>query len=148
MLSTLRWSAGFSILLLVLFGLTSPLTLQAADELGPPSHSQAGDALRATKELRLNAQETESVESAGYDTIAKIVDRAIRVLLIGGAIAFMLLILSSGYKLVFAADKQQQLGQIKTNLTTGVMGILVIAAAWWIVELLKQALGMDKLLLK
>lgn len=146
MLSTLRWSAGFSILLLVLFGLTSPLALQAADELGAPS--QAGDPLRATKELRLNAQETESVESAGYDTIAKIVDRAIRVLLVGGAIAFMLLILSSGYKLVFAADKQQQLGQIKTNLTTGVMGILVIAAAWWIVELLKQALGMDKLLLK
>lgn len=141
MLSTLRWSAGFSILLLVLFGLTSPLVLQAADELGPPS--QAGDALRATKELRLNAQGTESVESAGYDTIAKIVDRAIRVLLVGGAIAFMLLILSSGYKLVFAADKQQQLGQIKTNLTTGVMGILVIAAAWWIVNLLGQALGID-----
>ena len=141
MSSTLRWSTGFGILLLVLFGLTSPLVLQAADELGPPS--QAGDALRATKELRLNAQETKSVENAGYDTIAKIVDRAIRVLLVGGAIAFMLLILSSGYKLVFAADKQQQLGQIKTNLTTGVMGILVIAAAWWIVNLLGQALGID-----
>ncbi len=141
MLSTLRWSAGFSILLLVLFGLTSPLVLQAADELGPPS--QAGDALRATSELRLNAQEPKSVESAGYDTIAKIVDRAIRVLLVGGAVAFMLLILSSGYKLVFAADKQQQLGQIKTNLTTGVMGILVIAAAWWIVKLLEKSLGME-----
>lgn len=141
MLSTLRWSAGFGILLLVLFGLTSPLTLQAADELGAPSQEKGS--LRATKELRLNAQETESVEGAGYDTIAKIVDRAIRVLLVGGAIAFMLLILSSGYKLVFAADKQQQLGQIKTNLTTGVMGILVIAAAWWIVNLLGQALGID-----
>lgn len=141
MLSTLRWSAGFSILLLVLFGLTSPLTLQAADELDAPSQQKGS--LRATEELRLNAQGTESVERAGYDTIAKIVDRAIRVLLVGGAIAFMLLILSSGYKLVFAADKQQQLGQIKTNLTTGVMGILVIAAAWWIVNLLGQALGID-----
>ena len=141
MLSTLRWSTGFGILLLVLFGLTSPLTLQAADELGAPSQEKGS--LRATEELRLNAQGTESVEGAGYDTIAKIVDRAIRVLLVGGAIAFMLLILSSGYKLVFAADKQQQLGQIKTNLTTGVMGILVIAAAWWIVNLLGQALGID-----
>lgn len=141
MLSTLRWSAGFSILLLVLFGLTSPLTLQAADELGLPS--QAGDALRATKELRLNAQTPDSVENSGYESIAKIVDRAIRVLLVGGAVAFMLLILSSGYKLVFAADKQQQLGQIKTNLTTGVMGILVIAAAWWIVKLLEKSLGME-----
>lgn len=141
MLSTLRLSAGFSILLLVLFGLTSPLTLQAADELGPPS--QAGDALRATRELRLNAQTPDSVENSGYENIAKIVDRAIRVLLVGGAVAFMLLILSSGYKLVFAADKQQQLGQIKTNLTTGVMGILVIAAAWWIVKLLEKSLGME-----
>ena len=141
MLSTLRWSAGFGILLLVLFGLTSPLTLQAADELGAPSQEKGS--LRATEELHLNAQGTESVERAGYDTIAKIVDRAIRVLLVGGAIAFMLLILSSGYKLVFAADKQQQLGQIKTNLTTGVMGILIIAAAWWIVNLLGQALGID-----
>lgn len=141
MLSTLRWSAGFSILLLVLFGLTSPLVLQAADELGAPS-TEKGE-LEATKQLFLDTQGKKSVEQSGYDTIAKIVDRAIRVLLVGGAVAFMLLILSSGYKLVFAADKQQQLGQIKTNLTTGVMGILVIAAAWWIVNLLGQALGID-----
>lgn len=141
MLSTLRWSAGFSILLLVLFGLTSPLTLQAADELGAPS-TEKGE-LEATKQLFLDTQGKKSVEQSDYDTIAKIVDRAIRVLLVGGAVAFMLLILSSGYKLVFAADKQQQLGQIKTNLTTGVMGILVIAAAWWIVNLLGQALGID-----
>lgn len=141
MLSTLRWSAGFSILLLVLFGLTSPLTLQAADELGAPS-TKKGE-LEATKQLFLDTQGKESVEQSDYESIARIVDRAIRVLLVGGAVAFMLLILSSGYKLVFAADKQQQLGQIKTNLTTGVMGILVIAAAWWIVNLLGQALGID-----
>lgn len=141
MLSTLRYGTAFGVLLLVLFCLSLPLKLQAADELGAPS--QEGSKLTATQELLLDTQGKQSVERSGYSTIATIVDLAVKVLLVGGAVAFMLLVLSSGYKLVFAANKQQQLGQIKTNLTTGVMGILVIAAAWWIVNLLGQALGID-----
>lgn len=124
-------------LLLTLLTTTNQLIL-AEDSLGNPTGT--AKPLEAANELKLG-QSTQSVRGSKYDTIAKIVDVAIRFLLIGGMVAFMLLIIISGYKLIANADKERELSSLKTNLTNGVIGLIVLAAAWWIVEFFQKALG-------
>lgn len=114
--------------------------VQGGDQLGAPTGN--AEKLEATKQLFLG-QSGESVEGAGYNTIASIVEVAIRFLLIGGMVAFMVLVLVSGYKLIANADKERELSSLKTNLTNGVIGLIVLAATWWIVEFFKGALGIN-----
>lgn len=127
-------------LLLTLLVTTNQLILVQGEGLGPPAEKPVK--LKATEHLLLG-QTGRSVETAGYGTIASIIDVAIRFLFIGGMVAFMLLIIISGYKLIANTDKERELSSLKTNLTNGVIGLIVLAAAWWIVEFFQKSLGIN-----
>lgn len=78
-----------------------------------------------------------------YSSIAAIVNLVIKYLFLAGGVVFFALILISGYKLVFLGDKQKALSDVKKNLTTGVLGLLIMFAVFWIIRVIETITGLS-----
>lgn len=78
-----------------------------------------------------------------YSSIAAIVNLVIKYLFLAGGVVFFALILISGYKLVFLGDKQKALSDVKKNLTTGVLGLLIMFAVFWIIRIIELLTGLQ-----
>ncbi len=77
-----------------------------------------------------------------YSSIAAVVNLVIKYLFLAGGVVFFALILISGYKLVFLGDKQKALSDVKKNLTTGVLGLLIMFAVFWIIRIIETITGL------
>jgi hypothetical protein len=78
-----------------------------------------------------------------YSSVAAVVNLIIRYLFLAGGVVFFVLILISGYKLVFLGDKQKALSDVKKNLTTGVLGLLIMFAVFWIIKIIEALTGLS-----
>ena len=78
-----------------------------------------------------------------YSSIAAVVNLVIKYLFLAGGVVFFALILISGYKLVFLGDKQKALSDVKKNLTTGVLGLLIMFAVFWIIRIIETITGLS-----
>ncbi len=78
-----------------------------------------------------------------YSSVGAVVNLIIRYLFLAGGVVFFVLILISGYKLVFLGDKQKALSDVKKNLTTGVLGLLIMFAVFWIIKIIEALTGLS-----
>jgi hypothetical protein len=109
-----------------------------------PLKVRAQASLNATDALKLPGTGT-SVKTA-FPNFAAVAMVVVRAMIVGAGVLFLGLILISGYKLVFKADKDKELAELKKNLTTGVVGILIVAGAYWITVLVGVATGNNSML--
>lgn len=77
-----------------------------------------------------------------YLSASDLVNVVVRYLFIAGGVVFFALIIYSGYKLVFMSDKQKALSSVKQYLTTGVIGLVIMLAAYWIVQIIETITGL------
>ncbi len=70
-----------------------------------------------------------------YRNPATLVYLTTRLLFIFGGVVFFFLILFYGFKIAFANDKKKILADSKQYLTTGIIGLVLMFAAYWIVEI-------------
>ncbi|MDO5561460.1 MAG: hypothetical protein Q4G02_01665 [bacterium] len=89
----------------------------------------------------LNSNTGERV-SDRYLSTSDLVNVIVRYLFIAGGVVFFALIIYSGYKLVFMGDKQKALSSVKQYLTTGVIGLAIMLAAYWIVQIIETITGL------
>jgi hypothetical protein len=109
-----------------------------------PLKVQAQASLKATDVLKLPG--TGASVKTVFPDFAAVAMVIVRAMIVGAGMLFLGLILISGYKLVFKADKDKELAELKKNLTTGVVGILIVAGAYWITVLVGIATGNDNML--
>lgn len=88
-------------------------------------------------EYLLRAGDDSSQVQEQFSTVGDFVNIIIRNIFIVAGLLFFALILFSGFKLAIKNDKQQALQEVKQYLTTGVIGLLVMFAAYWIVQLIE-----------
>ncbi len=60
----------------------------------------------------------------------------VRFMIAIGGVVFFFLVLFSGFKIAFANDKKKVLADTKQYLTTGIIGLLIMFSAFWIVEII------------
>jgi hypothetical protein len=114
-------------------------------EVGVAFEVEAQASLNATEALKLPGT-GESVKST-FPNFATVVMVVVRALIVGTGILFMGVILISGYKLVFKADKDKELAEAKKNLTNALGGILLVALAYWITVIVGMATGNSDILM-
>jgi len=71
-----------------------------------------------------------------YNNFGIMINLFARIFSIGAGVMFFFLILSAGYKLIFAHNKSEALGRVRKQLTIGIIGLLVTISAYWITQLL------------
>ena len=74
-------------------------------------------------------------------TFGSMVSYLARLLTIAAGTMFFFLILVSGFRVVFSANKQEAFQSVRKNLTTGVIGLVAVFAAYWIAAILYQITG-------
>jgi hypothetical protein len=132
---------GLSLLLsLGLLGMKSSLV--GAIDMTPPATPNPG--LIGTNEVCLSVSAAGSCQKTLEDVFpdfGTIITTIARVLIVAAAVVFMGIVFSSGYKLVFKADKEKELQSIRQNLMNGLIGLVFVALAWWIVIVLTTLMG-------
>ncbi len=136
-----NWTKALASLIIMVVGLSGSLLIKqtAALELGEPT-ATSGE-FEYFDEYLLKAGDKSSKVSGKYGTVADLVNIIIKYLFIAGGITFLALILFSGYKIAFMGDKQKALSDVKQYLTTGIIGLLVMFAAYWIVQIIELLTG-------
>ncbi len=81
--------------------------------------------------------------AARYESIFSIVNLVVKYLYIAAGLVFFALILTSGYRLVFMGDKQKAWSSVKSNLTTGVIGLIIMFAVYWIIAIIEKLTGLN-----
>jgi hypothetical protein len=133
------FSASLSCLVLIgwllVVNLTLPQPSAFAVSMAPPTDRDA--TMVATKKLCLTPNpltgECTSTVVDVFPTFGSIITVVVRFLMVASAVMFLGMVLTSGYKLAFKADKEKELQSLRQNLTTGLIGLVVVAAAWWLV---------------
>jgi hypothetical protein len=73
-----------------------------------------------------------------YNSVAGMINLVVKFITVAAGTGFFILSLVSGYKMVFSGDKDKTLSSVKENLRTGLIGLIIVFAAYWIVELLSK----------
>lgn len=132
-----RWGWFISILSLLFVMQTSPV--RAALNVGTATGDSSAHYF--FDDFILNSETSERV-SDRYLSASDLVNVIIRYIFLAGAIVFFALIVYSGYKLVFMSDKQKALSSVKQYLTTGVIGLAIMIAAYWIIQIIEVITGL------
>lgn len=106
-------------------------------EIGAPSES--GGAYYFFDDFWLDSNGT-MVRSV-YNNTGSLINIIVRNLFIVAGILFFALIVFSGFKLIFMGDKAKALNSVKQYLTTGVIGLLIMFVAYWVVQLIEILTG-------
>lgn len=84
------------------------------------------------------------VDQSPYRNPAELINVLIvRFMFIVGGVVFFFLVLFSGFRIAFANDKKKVLADTRQYLTTGVIGLLIMFAAYWIVEIIGKLTKID-----
>ena len=132
------WLLGVS----VLAGSVQAADSAAGGAVGDPN-STPGE-LSYFLYLRTKADDANSTVVASYSNFGAIINFLARVLTIAAGVLFFFLILTSGYKLVMSGDKEGALREVRKRLTIGVVGLVVVMAAYWVSQLLLNITGISE----
>lgn len=77
--------------------------------------------------------------------LGEIVGKSLGYIFAAAGIGLLLMIISSGFSLMTSAGDPKKAAAGKTTLTNGVIGFLLIFAAFWIVQILGVVLGWDSI---
>lgn len=109
----------------------------------PTSNNVPFDFARSLLLNNNDAENRANLVKNRYSNVGAVVNLIIRYLFLAGGVVFFVLILISGYKLVFLGDKQKALSDVKKNLTTGVLGLLIMFAVFWIIKIIEALTGLS-----
>lgn len=120
----------------------SPTSGSSADEEIGDVSKDTGKRFDFTRELFLNNQGgSENLVQNRYSSVGSIASLIIKYLFMAGGVLLFVLILMSGYKLVFMGDKKKALSSVKQYLTTGVLGFFIMFGAWWIIRIIEVVMN-------
>jgi len=90
-----------------------------------------------------NAATLENPAGANFNSLASIVNAFVTpVLTIAGLVLFLLIVVS-GFKFMTAGDDPKAKGSAKAQLTSAVIGFVIIFSAYWVVEIIASILGIE-----
>ena len=142
---------------LMLFGVCAPINqIWAADEVTeaigsifdiPVAHDGT-KGYNYFKDFWLKAGDKSSAVGTNdnYTTVGSIINVAVTYLMWGAGLIFFALILVSGYRLAFMPDKERAWSTVKQYLTTGVVGLIIVFSAYWIVQIIFKLVGFEDIL--
>jgi len=96
--------------------------------------------------IRTIADDDSTAVIVRYNNLGVMINLFARVLSVGAGVMFFFLILSAGYKLVFASNKSDALGKVRKQLTIGIIGLVVTISAYWITQILLQMTNISALM--
>jgi len=101
----------------------------------PDTSSQGGFSLGDKFSLGKNPMPVSKV----YNTPADIMNIIVRNLFVIAGVIFFLLIIYSGFKFIYQGKKGAE--ETKTIMTTAVMGLIIMFAAYWIIQIIELITG-------
>lgn len=81
--------------------------------------------------------------SSRYSNFGKMINLLAHLLTLGAGMMFFFLILTSGYRLIFSANKQESLSQVRRRLTIGIVGLAVVMLAYAVTTILLNLTGIE-----
>lgn len=119
-----------------------------ADDMKPVGEpNQDGSYFLYMQHLVSRADDKNSAVMVTYSNFGVMINLFVRILSAGAGVMFFFLILSAGYKLIFAGNKSEALGRVRKQLTIGIVGLIVTMAAYWITQLLLNITGIGQLMI-
>jgi hypothetical protein len=81
----------------------------------------------------------------GTLTIGSILSKAIPLIFVIGGIALLAMIIMAGFTFLTSAGDSKKMEQGKNQLTYAIVGIVIIFAAFWIVQIVGYMFGLDSM---
>ncbi len=122
--------------------MTEAIQATAQATIGPPTANS--ETYEYFNDFLLNQTAGTRVRSV-YSSTGSMINIIAKNLIMLGGILFFALILFSGYKLIFMKDKSKALESTRQYLTTGVIGLMIMLAAYWIVRIIETVTGVQAL---
>ncbi len=98
------------------------------------------DGVKLTDCFYLNPSSKTTV-SGVYGTPTTLINLVVRNLFVFAGIILFLMIIYSGYQIISGGTKGQE--QAKNTMTTAISGVIVMFAAYWILQIVKVVTGAD-----
>jgi len=85
----------------------------------------------------------DGLKTLGSITISSLVSGAIALILIASALVFFFMLIVGGIKWMMAGGDKEKAGEARGQLTSALIGLMIILAAWAITALIKTLFGVD-----
>jgi len=82
-------------------------------------------------------------DPARLSDVVGIIRNIISILAPAAAIAFFIVILVGGYQFLTSGGDPKATGQARNTLTYGIIGVILVVAAWLILTVIKNITGVD-----
>ena len=79
----------------------------------------------------------------GTITVSSLVSGAVALILIASALVFFFMLIVGGIKWMMAGGDKEKAGEARGQLTSALVGLMIILAAWAIIALIKTLFGVD-----
>jgi len=104
--------------------------------------------MAATETIDINAEKipgfgSDGLTKLGTITISSLVSGAIALILIASALVFFFMLIVGGIKWMMAGGDKEKAGEARGQLTSALIGLMIILAAWAITALIKTLFGVD-----
>ena len=76
-------------------------------------------------------------------TVSSLVSGAVALILIASALVFFFMLIVGGIKWMMAGGDKEKAGEARGQLTSALVGLMIILAAWAIIALIKTLFGVD-----
>ena len=83
------------------------------------------------------------MEPAKISDIVTVLKNIISLLAPAAGIAFFIMLLFGGYKFITSGGDPKAVGAARSTLTYAIIGIILVVAAWLILQLIKSLTGAD-----
>ncbi len=120
---------------------TTPTGTSAKDAVGKPNEYEETEPFPVY--IRTIADKNSTAVIFKYNNLGIMINLFARILSVGAGVMFFFLILSAGYKLIFASNKTDALGRVRKQLTIGIIGLLVTISAYWVTQILLRMTNVD-----
>ncbi|MBU0569524.1 pilin [Patescibacteria group bacterium] len=95
--------------------------------------------------MGLNLSPSGQFAGLSYITIAKIISAFVIFSMIIASLAFLFMLITGGIKWMLAGGKSEKVDEAKAQLMNAFIGILIVFAAWAIVNLVSLFFGIEML---
>lgn len=76
-------------------------------------------------------------------TLSSLVSGAISLILVAAALVFFFMLVAGGIKWMMAGGDKEKAGEARSQLTSALIGLLIIFAAWAIMNLMSSLFGVN-----
>lgn len=85
----------------------------------------------------------EKFSELGNVTLSSLISGAISLILVAAALVFFFMLVAGGIKWMMAGGDKEKAGEARSQLTSALIGLLIIFAAWAIMNLMGTLFGVN-----